>query len=450
MTYKMTAMGCLMLLGLTLGVAQAKVSTEEAATLKTTLTPFGAERAGNAEGTIPEWTGGLTEVPAGYVEGEHLPNPFAGEKPLFTITAENYEQYKDNLTDSQVAMFKKYPEKFRMPIYPTHRTATAPKWVQDNTYQAALNATLTEDGNGVLNACGAIPFPIPKSGLEVVQNHLMRWQGSSLHFYDWNFSGYENAPSAAGSTMEIYWQYPYYQEGGNCEGGGLFSFDLAYDSPARRKGELLLVNDFTNASKNPREAWQYIPGQRRVRRAPTVAFDAPDTPIAAYEDAYVYNGSPEKFNWKLIGKKEVYIPYNGYDMAAFGDKLTKEDYLPGYPDADKYFRWELHRVWVVEGIRKEDVRHIYGSRKLYIDEDSWAAVIHDRWDNKGNLWLIQFANIMQYPNGIHGPSTRPMFTKDLLSGEYYAAYNSIKPMEGVEPLPEQYFTPQGVRKRSKR
>ena len=100
-------------LGLSLGLgsnlALAKITAEEAATLGgDTLTPVGAERAGNADGSIPPWTGGLTEFPAGYVEGERLVDPFADEEPLFTITAENVDQYADKLTPGQIAMFKRY------------------------------------------------------------------------------------------------------------------------------------------------------------------------------------------------------------------------------------------------------------------------------------------------------------------------------------------------------
>ena len=45
--------------------AVAAVSPDEAAQLGKTLTPTGAEKAGNKDGTIPEWTGGLTTPPAG-------------------------------------------------------------------------------------------------------------------------------------------------------------------------------------------------------------------------------------------------------------------------------------------------------------------------------------------------------------------------------------------------
>ena len=50
------------------GSAFAAVSPEQAAELGKTLTPMGAEMAGNADGSIPAWdpTGG--PVPAGFVQ----------------------------------------------------------------------------------------------------------------------------------------------------------------------------------------------------------------------------------------------------------------------------------------------------------------------------------------------------------------------------------------------
>ena len=78
--------------------AFAEITAEQAASLGgDKFTPIGAERAGNAAGTIPAWTGGLTELPAAYVDGEPLVNPFPDEQPKFTISAQNYAQYEDNL-----------------------------------------------------------------------------------------------------------------------------------------------------------------------------------------------------------------------------------------------------------------------------------------------------------------------------------------------------------------
>src|SRR3954454_23477265 len=95
-------------LGLTGDVARAAVSPEEANQLKTTLTPLGAEKAGNAEGTIPAWDGGYTKVWEGYKSGAPRPDPFASEKPVFQITAANMGQYADKLSDGAQALLQRF------------------------------------------------------------------------------------------------------------------------------------------------------------------------------------------------------------------------------------------------------------------------------------------------------------------------------------------------------
>ncbi|WP_121359608.1 DUF1329 domain-containing protein, partial [Pseudomonas aeruginosa] len=95
----------------------AAISADEAAKLGTSLTPLGAEKAGNADGSIPAWDGGLA-TNAGSVDSRgFLANPYASEQPLFTITAQNVDQYKDKLTPGQLAMFKRYPDTYKIPVY---------------------------------------------------------------------------------------------------------------------------------------------------------------------------------------------------------------------------------------------------------------------------------------------------------------------------------------------
>ena len=452
MNRKVTAIVCLILLSGFLGSAQAKVSSEEAAKLKGELTPVGAERAGNADGTIPEWTGGIQNPPA-HKNGDWLADPFAAEKPLFTITAENYKQYADKLSRSQMLMFENKIPNWKMNVYQTHRTVKLPDWVEENTYNNALNAELVDNGNGVDGACGGFPFPIPKSGSEVIQNHLMHFWGVAYKVSNMGLEGYKNSPGVETYCEEATWLVPYYlngQEGKTC-GDSLFNYSNVYTKPARRKGEMLIVNDYLNARKRPREAWQYIPGQRRVRRAPTFGFDTPDMPISTVDDAYQYNGSPERYNWKLIGKQEMYIPYNGYTFEhAYGQgTFTIKDMTPGYPESNP-FRWELHRVWVVEGALKEGERHIYAKRVFYIDEDSWTIAIEERIDAKDNLWRSSFGNIYFDYGGGKWTQARPILNRDFQSGEYMVWMISATPSVEIDPPSPEYYTPQGLRKRAKR
>lgn len=75
--------------------AMAKAPPEEVAKLGKELTPVGAQRSGNDDGTIPEWT---PAEQAGPLKGFWPSNPqVEAEKPLFSITAKNMAQYAGKL-----------------------------------------------------------------------------------------------------------------------------------------------------------------------------------------------------------------------------------------------------------------------------------------------------------------------------------------------------------------
>src|ERR1700739_2162546 len=163
--------------------AWGAVSPQEAARLGQDLTPLGGEKAGNADGTIPAWTGGIKSAAEGafpaYKSGEHHPDPYASDKPLFTITAANMSQYAAKLTEGHKALFKAYPD-YKMIVYPTQRSAAAPERVYEASKRNATTAKLVPDGNGFTGAIGGTPFPIPQNGLEVFWNHVTRYRGVAV------------------------------------------------------------------------------------------------------------------------------------------------------------------------------------------------------------------------------------------------------------------------------
>ncbi|GGO89457.1 hypothetical protein GCM10011348_47260 [Marinobacterium nitratireducens] len=435
--------------------ALAFVSTEDAARLGNELTPVGAERAGNADGSIPEWTGGMTKAPAGYVPGGPRIDPFADEKPLFVIDASNYKEYGDRLTVGQKALFEKYPDTFRMPVYPSHRTAAAPQFVYDQTRANATRAELISGGDGVANAYGGYPFPIPQNGHEAIWNHLLRWLGEGAFKKYQYLTVYPNGDRSVGAG-DLWETYPYYNSKGSLDsfGGDTFHLMLEYSLPVRRKGEVILVRDPVNAASSPRQAWQYIPGQRRVRRAPTIAYDTPHVQFAGqttYDDSFMYNGAPDRFDWKLVGKKEMYIPYNNNGMlvaAKKGDDEIKAIATPRHPNPD-YARWELHRVWVVEATLKEGTRHVYGKRTFYLDEDSWAAVATDIYDGRGEIWRAGFASLL---NAYDQPVTviRGYWHADLQNDTYAFNELDIEPIKFYEGEDDGFYSPSTVRQMSRR
>ena len=376
---------CVIILGLSVSAAQAELTAEELARLGNDLTPMGAEKAGNADGTIPAWTGGMTGPPAG-ITGEHHPDPFDSDPVEFTITAQNMAQYADKLTEGHKAMLKTY-DTFKMNVYQTRRTASAPQRIYDATKRLAAVAKLTPDGNGVVGGVGGVPFPIPKNGLEVSWNCALRYRPDFSRYY-------VQAPVTRGGTYTLarYFEnfhIPYNQEGMTPEKlDNLFLVGNQHIlGPPRIAGRLILLYDTLNQAKEHRKAWVYNPGQRRVRRAPHIAFDNPKSGsdgLSTNDQFDMWSGSPERYDWRLVGKKEIYVPYNGYKLHS--DKLKYEQILTPLHLNPDVLRYELHRVWVIEATLKDGMRHIYKKRVHYIDEDSWHMVAGDFYDNRDQLW----------------------------------------------------------------
>ncbi|OIQ48680.1 MAG: outer membrane lipoprotein-sorting protein [Gammaproteobacteria bacterium MedPE] len=380
--------------------ANAAVTSEEAAKLKKELTPVGATRAGNADGSIPAWTGGITKPVAGYSKGDHHPDPFAADKVSFTITASNLDQYKDNLTPGQVKLFETYPDTFKMHVYPTRRSASMPQSVYDAIADNATKAELILGGNGISNAVLGVPFPIPTTGLEVIWNHITRYRGEKAEIVS-----SQVAPTASGDftmmEMKNSILFKYTEPGMTAEkladDNIVFKFKQVTTQPARLAGTALLVHETLNQDSEPRKAWTYNTGQRRVRLAPNIAFDTPGTAtdgLRTTDDFDMYNGSPSRYNWKLIGKKEIYIPYNSYKLHAKG--LDYDDLIkPGHINQD-YVRYEKHRVWQVEATLKEGMRHTYKKRVFFIDEDNWQVSVADIYDNRDELYRVAMAHELNY------------------------------------------------------
>lgn len=295
----------------------AAVSADEAAKLGTSLTPMGAEMAGNAAGTIPKWSPLPTNAGAVDARG-FLANPYASEQPQFTITAANVEQYKDKLAPGQYAMFKRYPETFKMPVYPTHRGATVPADVFAAIKKNATTTNLVSGGNGLENFETAVPFPIPKSGVEVIWNHITRYRGGSV-----TRLVTQATPQTNGSYSLVYFrdQFVFRDKMKDFDpknpGNVLFYFKQQVTAPARLAGGVLLVHETLDQVKEPRSAWVYNAGQRRVRRAPQVSYDGPGTAadgLRTSDNLDMYNGAPDRYDWKLEGKKEIYIASNSYKI----------------------------------------------------------------------------------------------------------------------------------------
>ncbi len=395
---------------------RAAISAEEAKQLGTTLTEIGAERAGNADGSIPAYEGGLRQPPAGFTPGSGVrPDPFADEKPLFSIDTRNATTHAAKLTEGTKALLQRYPG-FRIDVYPTHRSVAFPRFVLENTVRVATTARTTDDGLSFTGAHAAYPFPIPKTGNEAMWNHLLRFSAVCDRRRAFAYNVEASGAAILSSSARILESYPYWDTR-NPETNVYFRFRISYDAPARRAGEGMMLIDPYDYVRYGRRGWQYLPGQRRVRLAPDLAYDTPNPATSGaqtFDDALLFNGKMDRSDFALLGKREMYVPYNTY-RAVYG--ATAEQLLRRWFVSPDVLRWELHRVWVVEAKLKPGKRHVYSRRVFYLDEDSWAAILSDQYDGRGQLYRVGIA-LMAPSYEVPAPWPDPFLHYDLSSGAY--------------------------------
>ena len=409
----------------------------------TTLTPFGSVRAGNADGTIPAWTGEAVATQAGYQSGD-TPLVFTDEKPLYSITNANLAQYQSKLSAGAVAMFNKFPN-YRMDVYPTHRTAIAPQYVYDNIYKNAGRAQLAMDGLGVMNAYGGIPFPFPKNGNEVVWNHELSFKGVTLYCTSDAHTVTGTGQVVLESRVNVWFQYPYYFENGESSFSGFYiqQFIVPIAPPYEAGGSIVNIGP-VNPVITPVEAWTYLRGERRVRRAPELQYDTPNSLAGGttnWDEANIFSGKLDRYDFKYVGIKEMIVPYNcnKFQAASIADQ-----YGPQFINPD-LVRWELHRVQVVEATVKAGARNVDARRTIYFDDDGGSAVMSDIYDASGALWKFLYNMPIIYPNIPCVNAVQNDVTYDLHAGNYTCG-NTLNAecspqWKPVAELPASFFTP---------
>ncbi len=431
-------------------VAQAKVSPEEAARLGKDLTPVGGEMAGNADGSIPAYTGGSKQgKPAPGKERSLESFPETNDKPLYTITAANLAQYADKLTVGHQTLIKRFAD-YKMNVYATNRSPTFPDFYVEATKKNALEAELANEGNSLVGAVTGIAFPIPKTGVEVIWNHKTRYRGLSVARYNTQLAVQSNGdfqPVKLREDVRIQYNFP--NQKPSDLNNTLVYFMQITTSPPRLSGNVLLVHETMDQVKEPRRAWLYNPGQRRLRRAPNVGYDNPGTGsdgLRTNDQFDVFNGATDRYTWKLIGKKEMIVPYNAALLAQ--DKLKYTDIAKkGHINQD-LARYELHRVWVVEAELKPSFSHLYARRTFYVDEDTWSILHSDIYDRRKELWRIHESHDVAQPwLGRFVPVAAAIY--DLQSSRYLVMdLSNEEPLYQDKEFPLDYYDPANVSKLS--
>lgn len=433
--------------------AQAKVSPAEADRLGKDLTPNGAEKAGNKDGSIPAWDGGYV-IPAPPKDKWRASESYpltSNDKPLYTITAANMAKYKGKLTLGHEALMKRYPDTYKLNVYTSRRTASTPKFIDEATKKNAITAELANGGESLLNAVTGTPFPIPQNALEVMWNHKVRYRGLSLRRYNTQLAVQNNGDFQPFKLVEdVRFQYTMSKTPADIDNVIIY-FLQNTKAPPRQAGSVLLVHETMDQIKEARRAWLYNPGQRRVRRAPNVAYDNPGNGsdgLRTNDQLDGFNGATDRYTWKLIGKREMIVPYNATVLSQNSLKysdLAKKGHLN-----QDLARYELHRVWVIESELKPSTSHLYKRRTFYVDEDTWSIVSVDIYDNRGQLWKVHEEHPVNIPWLQRvGPACGTVY--DLQSGRYLLMnLANEEPLFEDQEFPLEYYASSNMAKVSGR
>ncbi len=414
------------------------------------LTPLGAERAGNTDGSIPPWDGGITRPPPDYDPGRHETDPFPDDPVLYTVTAENAEQYAGHLSEGQKALLMAYPDTWRMPVYPSRRSASYPDWVYEAVMKNAAEAVLiTEGKGGVRNARVSSPFPIPGTGVELIWNHNLRWRGIRVQRSIGQAAVTQKGrytlvvqEADFGFPYGVRESTPFTREYPNL----MLALKTRTIEPAFLSGDGGLVIEPIDQTLDPRKAWIYRRSFKRVLRRPTFGYGMPGgntDGLRTVDQFELYNGAPDMFEWTLLGKQELLIPYNSYRIHS-SDVSPRDILQTSHVDPD-LVRFELHRVWVVEGRLKAGMRHVYSRRVFYLDEDSWQISVSDSYDLDGQLWRTSMAMGLNYYTVPVHLSTLEVF-QDLQQRRYLVdgLDNHRKPYSFSETADPREFSPNAL------
>ena len=386
---------------LSAGLAQAAATPEEIAKLGKELTCVGAEKAGNADGSITEWTGkwlGWPEHMEPAEVGAHPRNPYPDDKPLFVITAANMAEHAERLTAGQKALFETYPDTFRIPVYETRRDFRFADTVCQAALENAKSARVVSEGEGLEGTTGGIYFPFPKTGLELMWTSSFPYRAWTEEYISDNAYVLGNGRITWGKVHSRNLAPPL-EPGkiGKTEGPSVYYRNETL-LPQRDRGEINTGVEFFDNIKEPRQSWRYDPGTRRVRQSPEYGFDMqfPGTGGSiTVDEVRIFNGSGKRYNWTIVGKQETYVPANAYAIHS-PDVKYDELLTPGHVSPD-HMRYELRRTWVLEASIKDNYRHLYTKRRIYIDEDSWQMVLADNYDARGGLWRTTMINTYYAP-----------------------------------------------------
>lgn len=386
------------------------------------LTPMGAPVEGDGD-MIPRWEGGLTQPPEGFEPGGYYIDPFPSDKPVFVVNNKNVNEFKQYLTEGQLQFLERYPE-YEFPVYVSRRTAAYTDTVYESLKYNSENAELLPRGTGVKKSKQTSPFVQPESGEEMIWNHILRYRGDTVEATLSDAVVYESGASKVmRKEIKIFGVYFDESISENKRKNKIFMRKTKNLYPPSVAGQMTLVHETLDQVLAPRKAWYYAPGQRRVRRTPDLEYADElfnSDGFKTVDQVDLYNGAPDLYEWKIVGKTTKLIPYNSYRMT--GENVSSDQLLGERTLNPEYTRYELHRVWHLEATLRAGIKHQYVKRVFYIDEDTWQIALAEEYGEESDkIWRYSEAHSMNFYD-VPLVWSAGNLTYDLLNGGYYAEW----------------------------
>lgn len=418
------------------------------------LTPIGAEKSASQDGAIPAWTGGYDASlrSQSYDANGALINPYADDKPLFVITADNVDDYRKWLSAGHQALFTLYPD-YQMPVYPSRRSV--------GYAQAIYDATLANEGksnllgsDSLVDAMLGFPFRRPEHGAQAIWNHRVRYRGDSMAA---EFASVAQRPNGDWSKfvveLKVRFDYGNLANPGQASGKNLLLYYFTRTLwPSQARGASVLAHDTIDVDHSARKIWAAGGGYKKVLRIPPIGYDFPNPGsegLQFVDMIDMYNGAFNRYDWRLVGKREMFIPYNAYELNA--RDVSYQQLLGPHFINPAYTRYEKHRVWVVEAVKRSGTNHHFRKRRFYLDEDSWGIVMVDGFNATNRLWKFQEGHtVAQYD--IQAATTMPEIVYDLAEQRFFITklHQEEAPMQfNLPELQPGWFSPTKLKQRIK-
>ncbi len=380
------------------------------------FTSVGAEYKASNNGLVPEWNKSKTSVKKIVNKETIFYDQFSNDKVIEIIDKSNYGSFSSVLPFGLSELVKRNDD-FRIGLYPTRRSADYPDNIkkQFETVKKEFNDTNLRLKNLKV---GELPFRFPISGEQIIWNHLLRYQGGSV---ERKFHTFVVGKEGVFSKVGVWVKRVYKTHMDKKEPNKLFYALGKYFEPSTLIGDILLVHENVDQLKNSRKSWIYNQAQKRVRRAPDIGYDAVGSGsqgLITADQVDAYNGAPDRYEWKILGKKVLIVPYNCNKL---NDKnLSYKSIIKKVSVNFELMRYEYHRVWIVEAKLKSNSSHIYSKRVFYIDEDSWSILLDESYSKNGDLWRVGIHGMVQL-NKNNFPWYRVHIHQDLINEKYFVS-----------------------------